>query len=184
MTVEELLVRSAMAYGEADAYADRGVITIVQPSRRNEYAFTTTWAREGDFSYVVHGPASSRFAQFEIHKAGARFETIRGGTYGQASTLEVAIAPFQDIMTVFTTNVPRLLAGDNWGPTNDYEKASIVGVTSMNGQPTIMIELDLIEQGPASIWLDQATLMIRRLAHQSPRSETFVTVTFNQLDAR
>lgn len=184
MTVEELLVRSAMAYGDAESYADRGVITIIQPSRRNEYGFTTMWVRDGDFSYMVQGPAGSQFAQFEIHKAGVRFETIRGGSYGQAPTLEAAIGPFQNIMTVFTTNVPRLLAGDNWGPTNDYENARIVGVTSMNGQPTIMIELDLIEQGEASVWLDQATLMIRRLAHQSPKNEAFVTVTFNQLEAR
>lgn len=184
MGVEELLTRSAMAYGEAEVYLDEGNIVIIQPSRRNEYGFRTYYERDGDFSFYVNGTAGSRLPNFEVHKAGRRFETIRSGTYGQAPTLEQAIVPFQNIMTVFTTNVPRILAGDSWGPSNEYLGARIVGVTSVNGSPTIMLELDLIAHGPATLWLDQATLLIRRMSHEFPDSEGEVTVTFSRLEAR
>lgn len=184
MDAIELLARSAMAYGEATHYLDEGSIVIVQPSRRNEYGFGTLYERDGAFSFHVNGTAGSRLPHFEIHKQGKRFETIRSGSYGQAATLEQAMVPFQNIMTIFTTTVPRILAGNNWGPSNDYDTARIVGVTSVNGRPTIMLELDLIEQGPATLWLDQATLLIRRIAHDSPNSEAEVTVTFSRLEAR
>lgn len=180
----ELLVRSAMAYGEADSYLDEGSIVIVQPGRRYEYGFRTLSRGKNEFEFLVAGSAGAPLPQFEVRKAGGRFETIRTGSYGQAATLETALTPLQNIMTVFTTSVPRVLAGHNWGPTNDYEEARVVGVTTVNGQPTIMLELDLIEQGPATLWLDQATLLIRRIAHQSRTSETFVTVTFSRLEAR
>lgn len=184
MDATELLVRSAMAYGEATHYLDEGSIVIVQPSRRSEYGFGTLYEQDGDFSFYVNGTAGSRLPHFEVHKVGRRFETVRSGSYGQAPTLEEAIVPFQNIMTIFTTNVPRILAGDHWGPTNDYETARVVGVTSVNGSPAIMIELDLIEHGPATVWLDQATLLIRRLSHDSPISQAEVTVTFTRLEAR
>lgn len=184
MTVEELLVRSAMAYGELEAYADQGTITIDQPGRRTEYGFTTIAVPDSDFSFMLQGPATSRLPNFQVHRAGVRFETIRSGSYGQAPTLEAAIQPLQDEMTVFTTSVPRILAGNNWGPTNDYDTARIVGVTTVNGQPTIMLEVELVGQGAATVWLDQATLLIRRLSHESPTSESLVTVAFNRLETR
>lgn len=184
MTVEELLVRSAMAYGELAAYADQGTITVDQPGRRTEYGFTTIAVPEGDFSLMVQGPSSSRLPSFEVHRAGVRFETIRSGSYGQAPTLEAAIQPLQNEMTVFTTSVPRILAGNNWGPANDYHTARIVGVTTVNGQSAIMLELELVGQGPATLWLDQATLLVRRLSHASPTSDSVVTVAFNRLETR
>lgn len=184
MDAIELLVRSAMAYGEARNYLDEGSIIIVQPGRRSEYGFGTIYERDGEFTFIVNGTAGSRLPNFEVRKAGQRFETIRSGSYGQAPTLEEAIVPFQNIMTIFTTSVPRLLGGDSWGPTNEYDTARIVGVTSVNGRPTIMLELELIEQGPATLWLDQATLLIRRIAHKSPISETEVTVTFSRLEVQ
>ncbi|MCW5757894.1 MAG: hypothetical protein KIT54_11715 [Phycisphaeraceae bacterium] len=184
LTVEQLLVRSAMAYAEAAAYTDEGTITIIQPSRRNEYTFRTIHERGGRFSFEVRGPAASPMPHFEVHRAAQRFETIRSGSYGQAATLEAAILPLQSLMTEYTTSVPRMLAGRHWGPTNDAYEARIVGVTSVNGQPTIMIELELIGEGSATLWLDQATLLIRRMAHQSPRSETFIMVLFNRLERR
>jgi hypothetical protein len=184
MNAIELLVRSAMAYAEAETYLDEGSIVIVRPSRRNEYGFRTYYEEGGAFEFIVNGTAGSQLPNFEVRKAGRRFETIRSGTYGQSATLEAAIVPFQNIMTRFTTNVPRILAGENWGPSNDYDTARIVGVTSVNGQPTIMLELDLIGQGPATLWLDQATLLIRRMDHDSPNSDGTVTVTFSRLEAR
>jgi len=184
MGATELLVRSAMAYGEAETYLDEGSIIIVRPSRRNEYGFRTYYERDGEFTFIVNGSAGSQLPNFEVRKAGGRFETIRSGSYGQAPTLEDAIVPFQNIMTRFTTNVPRTLAGSTWGPANDFDTAQIVGVTSVNGRPTIMLELELVGQGPATIWLDQATLLIRRMDHDSPISEGTVTVTFSRLEAR
>lgn len=184
LSAEQLLVRSSMAYAESAAYADEGTITILQPSRRNEFAFQTLYERDGAFSFALRGPAASTLPHLEIHKVAKRFETIRSGSYGQAATLEGAIVPLQNLMTLYTTTVPRMLAGHNWGPTNDYHSARIVGVTSVNGQPAIMLELDLIHEGPATLWLDQATLLIRRMAHQSPRSEVFITVVFSRLERR
>ncbi|UYV14149.1 MAG: hypothetical protein NCW75_07615 [Phycisphaera sp.] len=184
MDAIELLVRSAMAYGEAEHYLDEGSIIIVRPSRRHEYGFRTIYERDGAFEFIVNGSAGSQLPNFEVRKAGQRFETVRSGTYGQAPTLEAAIVPFQNIMTRFTTNVPRILAGENWGPANDFDTARIVGVTSVNGRPTIMLELELVGQGPATVWLDQATLLIRRMDHDSPISEGTVTVTFSRLEAR
>lgn len=184
MEATELLVRSAMAYGEAETYLDEGSIIIVRPSRRHEYGFRTYYERDGEFTFIVNGSAGSQLPNFEVRKAGQRFETIRSGSYGQAATLEAAIVPFQNIMTRFTTNVPRILAGSNWGPANDFDTARVVGVTSVNGRPTIMLELELVGQGPATVWLDQATLLIRRMDHDSPISEGTVTVTFSRLEAR
>lgn len=184
MTAHELLVRSAMAYGEATDYLDQGSVVIVQPSRRNEYGFRTLYERDGDFSFYVNGTAGSRLPSFEVHRAGIRFETIRSGSYGQAPTLEEALVPYQDLVTIYTTSVPRILAGDAWGPTNEYEQARIVGVTSVNGSPAIMLEIELIEHGPATLWLDQATLLIRRMSHEFPDSEGEVIVTFSRLEAR
>lgn len=184
MDAYELLARSAMAYGQADVYTDQGTITVVQPSRRNEYGFATYWEYDGDFVFVVNGTAGSPLPNLEVRRAGRRFETVRSGSYGQAATLEAAIVPLQNLMTWYTTSVPRLLAGDNWGPTQDIIDARILGVTTVGGQPTIMLEIDLIEGGAASLWLDQSTLLIRRMAHESPRSEGVVTVAFSRLEAR
>jgi len=173
-----------MAYGELETYADNGSIIIDQPGRRTEYGFRTVSIQDSDFAFEVNGPPGSRLPDLRVTKAGIKFETVRSGTYGQAPTLEAAIGPLQDLMTVYTTSVPRVLAGDAWGPSNECSEIRILGVTSVNGQPTIMLEIDLIEGGPASLWLDQATLLIRRMQHQSPRGDTFVTVTFTRLDAR
>lgn len=184
MTAEELLARSAMAYAEANTYADDGSITIEQPSRRTEYGFQTLSIQDGDFVFQIEGDPGSRLPDFRITRAGRQFETVRSGTYGRSPTLEAAISPLQDLMTVYTTAVPRILAGDAWGPSNECSDVRILGVTSVNGQPTIMLEIDLIEGGAATLWLDQATLLIRRMQHESPRSSSFITVTFTRLEAR
>jgi len=184
MTVEELLVRSAMAYGEASAYADQGTIVLDRPRDRQEFGFTTMWDDDGDFSFVLQGPPASVLPNLEVHSAGREFETTRSGSFGRAATLEQALVPLTNLTTMLSVSVPRILAGSYWGPTLDYQSARIVGVTTMNGQPTIMLELDLIGQGTASVWLDQATLVVRRLVHDSPRNESVVTVSFNRLEVQ
>ena len=180
----ELLTRSAMAYGDAESYLDQGTITIDQPGRRTEYRFQTLSIRDGDFAFHIQGSPGSRLEDFRVTRAGRKFETIRSGTYGQAATLEVAIQPLLDLTTYHTTGVPRVLAGDAWGPANECSSVRIVGTTSVNGQQAIMLEVDLIEGGRASVWLDQATLLIRRMTHESPRSESVVTVALSRLEAR
>ena len=87
MNADELLARSAMAYGELDAYLDEGLITIIQPSRRNEYVFRTFATQGEDFEFVVNSTAGSPLPNLEIRRAGQRFETVRSGTYSQAASL-------------------------------------------------------------------------------------------------
>ncbi len=180
----ELLARSAMAYGSTESYLDQGTITVDQPSGRSEYAFQTLSIRDGDFYFQLTGGSGARLRDYQVSRAGLRFETVRSGTYGQAATLEAAIRPLLDLTTHYTMSVPRILAGDSWGASQELTDVRIVGTTSVVGQQAIILEIDLIEGGQASLWLDQATLLIRRMTHESPRNQAVVTVAFTRLEAR
>ncbi len=184
MGAYELLTRSAMAYGAAESYLDEGTLTIDQPRGRSEYTFQTFSVRGEEFYFQLLGGAGAAISDYRVTRAGQRYETVRAGTYGQAPTLEAAIQPILDLTTYYSTSVPRILEGDSWGPSNETTDVRIVGTTSITGQQAIMLEVDLIEGGRATLWLDQATLLIRRMTHESPRNEAVISVGFTRLEAR
>ncbi|MEO1008716.1 MAG: hypothetical protein AAFX79_09120 [Planctomycetota bacterium] len=181
----ELLARSALAYGRLSEYADSGVLFVDQPAGRTEYRFVTTASGDETFAFDLVSSDSTRLPSLRVTRAARRYEVVRGSSYGQARTIEDALRPLDAEATEFATVVPKMLIGIDWaGPADDYTDARIIGTATVSGQPVIGVDLRLAGLGEATVWIDEATLLIRQISHQSVRSETRATVNFQQVRAR
>jgi len=188
MDAHELLTRSAMAYAQLDAYRDRGRIAVGSGGgdgggvgQARSYAFQTEAAGADAFRFelVSEGPAPVR--DLVVRTAASGFEVVRGGRFSKAASVEEAIAPLVADVGPLVAFAPAALFGDDGGAlADDYRAARVLGRDRVGGRSAVVLELELVPgllrgrlggrmggrgSGRATVWLDEPTLLVRRVAH-------------------